>query len=167
MENVTINSIKDKETQIARYNETIKHLERIRAPITLHKGKLVDARFFAAHFTEKWPSWKEGETRDYVPYQIRKPSYVFSETYPLELYVSGDCKIQLESRETKDVLKAIDTELEKTTSWRNGSIVSRDKLKLIDEPAIIADILAVYNKHGKPDTWGKILETYEVKYPTK
>lgn len=137
---------------------TLTGLAELAEALRKHQGKNVDKRFFEEHFLLK------NEYRDWTKYRLSLPDFSWS-AHKYELRVSKDCKLNLLTRETKHILEEVEkqTEIEKARIVRYAEEI--EALKGIDEDALIADLRALYQKHGKPETWGKILDLYQVKYP--
>lgn len=113
--------------------------------------KIVDKRFFEAYG---------------LRYVLRKSEYAYAK---FMLYVSSDCLVKLDSRETWHIASRLRNELE----WRRAAVIELDKsikqLATLDYDEITAELIAVYNNRGQFDgeTWRKILDEFSVKYPNE
>jgi hypothetical protein len=124
-----------------------------------HTGKLVDKRFFLEHFKVS------NEYREWTRYEIRAPRYDWSK-HAHELYISQECTLELDSRETAHII----AKAEETEQRLKDGIARYKKeiadLEQYDESKLIEELRALYVKYGAPETWGKVLDSYEVKYPS-
>lgn len=149
--------IKEYGDYIEENGKKIAELEVLLACLKKAKGKVMDKRTFA-EFEEDKGLWKwyrfscDRNTQGYgAPYRIK--------TGVVYLYV------ELESREVAEAIEKIPTMLAKLRKDTNEAIGEMEKIKTVDEDALIADLIAVYEKHGRPSIWGEVLEVYQVKYP--
>jgi hypothetical protein len=140
------------------YRQTLKDLAELEAPLLTWDKKIIDKRFFEQFFTEK------NEWRNWTKYSFSKPEYSFSR-YNYKIFLNRNHNLELQTREKEEILTAI-TELRvKLTEWLIENEAKTKTIGKVDEKKMVADILAVYKKHGCPDIWQKVLDKYEVKYP--
>lgn len=150
--------IKKYEDYIKDTQATLDNLKELREKLNGYDKKIIDKRFFIEFFTVS------NEYREWTKYSISKPRYDWSK-HTNELYIDRNCTLELNGRDKQHILAVIEAEGAKRENWLKGYQEELAKLEGLDEQAIIDDILAVFEKHGKPKQWQKILDIYEVKYP--
>lgn len=145
--------------EYATENErTRANLAELKTALKTHTGKLVDKRFFLEHFKV------EDTYRDWTRYSLRPPRYDWSK-HNHELYVSKDCTLELENRETSHIMEHIERAEERARDYAERLKNDIAKLEGFDEDALVKELRALYHKYGAPEHWNKILDSYEVKYP--
>lgn len=166
-------AIEDAHNKIKQCDELLNALET-------HCGKLIDKRFFEKHFTIK------GEYQDYTKYSLTGKHYEWDKymhrigidrmSWQYEPDANGvsivraysDYEyIELQNRETAHVIAQVAWFKTKMKERIEYQTEKKAKFEAIDDGAIIADLQAIFFKYGEPDTWGKLLDSYEVKYPKK
>jgi len=156
--NTTEKAIQDKQDYKQTYLNGVKALIEIQNALQQWDNKIVDIRFFKKFFSEK------NEYRDYEKYSISAPRYSFDTGY--RIYLAKDCELKIENRETAHIKEKVSEQLTGYQARIDELTKDIETLTAFDEHALIKDLRALYTKHGKPETWGKILDSYEVKYPT-
>lgn len=166
-------AIEDAHNKIKQCDELLNALEA-------HTGKLIDKRFFEKHFTIK------GEYQDYTKYSLTGKHYEWDKyahrigldrmhwTYNADdngvetVRAYSDYEyIELQNRETAHVIAQVawfKTRMRERIEYQTEQ---KKKLEAIDDNAIVAELQAVFFKYGEPETWGRILDLYEVKYPKR
>lgn len=150
--------VDQKKNTIKKYLETINNLEELRAKLTAWSGKFIDKRFFEANFLVS------NEYRSWTRFSIRKPAYSWSH-YLYEIRISQDCNLELQDRTKEHILDRITIEIANRFDWIAEYREALTKLKTFNEADLVKDLRALYVKHGRPEVWGKVLESYTVKYP--
>lgn len=159
-ENIVSSKISEAKTAIDRFGKDLEAINELEAALKTHTGKLVDKRFFEKHFTIS------NEYRNWTKYNLLPPAYDWSK-YNHRLYISQSVSLELQTRETIEILEALKLEREKIETWIKDRQARIVELSSINEKQLIRDLQAVYKKHGKPSIWGAVLDTFEVKYPSK
>lgn len=148
---------------IKEATEAIKDLDELIPALANWPRKLIDKNFFAQKvFQIEREGWHGAET--YSKYHLSTPSYSF-EKYAYQIYLNRSYKVELQDRETFHVLeacKSLKNDLVNRLKEYEDTIAD---LESVDESALIRDLQAVYFKHNKPQIWGRILDSYKVKYP--
>lgn len=157
--------MKTKEEEIKSLNgymqhsvDVLKAFDELLIPLRLHKGKLIDKRFFVEHFTIK------NEYRDYTKYNLYKPRYDWSK-HSYEIYLCHSERLELNSRETAHVIETIENRKKIVENWIKDYQSKIDALQKFDEKGLVRDLKVLYKKYGKPSVWSKVLDSYDVKYP--
>jgi hypothetical protein len=164
MSNPKEETLDRKEKILNEYMADLQALKEIEVKLTEHKNKLIDARFFMANFAETI-HWGDGiPDRTYAKYRLTDPRYM-SDRYQKTLYVSEHCRVELQTRETAHVLAQVQKEIDKYEAWANDCAGTIANILDTDYAALVADLKAVYRKHGSPHIWNETLKAYEVTDP--
>lgn len=158
MQNNTQTAIEEEKNYIQKERATLESIAELLTALHAHTGKLVDKRFFLEHFKVS------NEYRDWTKYSITAPRYDWSK-HSNELYISADCRLELMSRETAHIIEKVEAEQQRARDYIARLTNEIEKLEGFDEAELVRELLALYEKHGKPETWRKVLDSYEVKYP--
>ena len=167
-----MDSVKDiamagKAEHLEGYRTAIARLEAIIKALEGHKGKLIDKRFFdRPDFKMSRPGTRwDPETRrdvdcvhDYPTVYLALPRYSFQDITHRIIMSGTDTELELKGRETAHALEAARALLERVKGWAEGLERTMGKLRAFDEAAMRADLLAVFEKHGKPTVWREVLE---------
>jgi hypothetical protein len=154
--------IQDYRDYITTYEKVMTACVELLQALETHTGKMVDKRFFEKHFTVM----SDGHT--YVRYSFYGKRYDF-DTYNYSLYLgSGNNgeRLELQTRETRELVEKLQKRHGECYEMIESYTAKITELENFDEQALVNDLIAVYEKHGKPEVWGKVLESYEVKYPS-
>lgn len=153
--------IQDYRDYIMTYEKIINSCIELLTALETHTGKLVDNRFFKKHFTIN------NEYRDWTKYSFAGKQYDF-DTYNYRIYLGSGSSgeyINLQTRETSELVAALRARHESAFQMIQEYTAKVAELESFDEKALVNDLVAVYEKYGKPEIWGKVLDSYEVKYP--
>lgn len=72
-------------------------------------------------------------------------------------------EILVPSCDRLEIIKAIETEIEKLETWKKEKEIEIEKMGQVDEVQLLADLKAVYQKHGQPARiWDKMLDSHEL-----
>lgn len=162
MTNAKDAKIKDLQSYIAGYNSVILSCIELLQALETHTGKMVDKRFFEKHFTIK------NEYHNYTKYSYVGKQYNF-DTYNYSIYLgtsSNGEKLKLQTRETSELVNALKERHQTAFAMVEKYTSEIEKLTAFDENAMVQDIIAIYHRYGKPDIWGSVLSSYDVKYPS-
>lgn len=149
--------------QYERYIETqmtaLAGLTELQKALSTHQGKIVNKQFFEKNFPI---TTQYGTT--YPKYNISTPQITYK-NFKLRIYVSRDCEVDLETRNTAEIVSAINTKIQSVEHQIEQYKEKIENFSKCDEEALKNDLMELYNKHNKPLIWNKILESYDVKYP--
>lgn len=139
-----------------QYIETLEALRELEAGLSTWDRKIIDKNFFK-RFEEK----REGYT--YHKYSLYKSTRSWGAPYSIHLKHNN--RLELDSRETAHVREMIKKDIERYTLWDEQNAKRIESLESTDEDALRRDLLAVWEKHNRPEIWRQTLDSYEVKYP--
>lgn len=143
------------------YIKTISRLQELIKALMEYDKKTIDKKFFDKYFFVKL------EYRDFYDFSIQPKRYEYIGEHKHEIYIWGYTYLEIKSRDRIHILEVAQESLDNFNLWISQNEEQTKKLEALDDMDIVKDLQAVFFKHGSPDLWGKILDSYEVKYPTK
>lgn len=145
--------IESKEDAIVKCQELAESAEQ-------WKNKLIDKNFFEQDRFKLVTD--EGYT--HFKYHMRRPEYSYRGSQYV-VYLNRDYSLELKNRETAHVLECIHTMLAFLQTEIEECKKNIAELRNFNEDDLVKDLQALYVKYNRPEVWGKVLESYEVRYP--
>jgi len=131
---------------------TIGKCDRLLMALSDYKNKTVNATFFEKYFLEG-----ESEHRTWTEFRLKQADYREGQ---YQIWVGHNKNIYTPSRDRLDLIKAV---TEAKENWKE-QLFNTDgllnELLNFNEDQFLADIKAVYIKHGSPAHANKILDSY-------
>lgn len=144
------------ETQeiIKTYCKTLERAEELKKALEDYTKNNINKTFFDKYFLIK------GEYRDFHAFNISEKQYKFSGSHNFEIYLEGHIKIEIDNRERVHILEKTNETIELVKTWLLNAQKREMDILNMDEEAIHAELLAIYEKHGKPDAFRLVLESF-------
>ena len=145
----------------------LERAKMLHGPLKEWTKKKVNKTFFAKYFKEY--DENGNERKDWrgnyaTSFYFSAPLYDWSD-YTKRIYLAGEHSIELKGTETKTVLESVESTIASLIATIESYQHELKTLESFDEDGCIRDLIAIYEKYGKPEQWHDVLGMYKVRYP--
>lgn len=163
METIKKEKLAQSDSRLEDYNKVRERLEKLIPALEDYTGKIINATFFKKYFLEENKNWK-GE--HYTEFRFSEPRYNFQKDRIAKIiYLHKEWDLEVPATDRETVLESAKVTLENIRGWIKTEEERRANIEKCNEEAIADDIIAVFEKHGRPIIWREVLDEYRVKYP--
>lgn len=155
---------------IEGYENKIKDIDDLLGNLSQWTNKKVNKTFFEKYYTltDENGNDKNWQGKTWTRFSFRDKEWEWSK-YEKKLQVGKYPQthdIEIITTDTQQVIADLQKDRENIARWKKESEEKLASIQKTDEKKLLEDILAVYEKHGRPEElWRDILDSYEVKYP--
>ncbi len=155
--------------QLENYKKILARVQELKTALSSYDKNIINKTFFEKYFTfkdingELSKDWKGNLN---TSFQFSGKAYNF-DRYEKRIFLAFSEYVEVNATDKTTVIKAVEEKESNILNWIKTTEERLAENDTIDEETIKAEIIAIFYKYNKPSLWGKILEDYEVKYPSE